>query len=372
MIHTMEILKELNFEEINAVFRKESALRDRFDKIIFRLKEQKIERDVISVSIRHSEQEPCVTGWKQTRIVRVRINHSSYKYYMVIKIEPRVILKEARTVELFQSAPENVEELKRMFAIYMERFIPDSTSDMRDLSKWRCNRIDYAVMFTFSNEQERDLFLMLTKRTSRFVRSERKRINGLPLKEQSTGEGNKSWKLIFYDKAKQIREVYHQIPREVKENLLEEATISIRYEIQFRRNKVRGIKKNMNLVNIIDFLDEDLSQKYLLEQYGKSVGTGDFYSLSEARSMVMGSNYSEKKKKRFCDILELVANAKGIANAEYKYSNAAFDGKKIVKGCKKTFFNYCKELNNPVTIPVRKVKEFPKLENPIRQLTCLK
>lgn len=142
-----------------------------------------------------------------------------------------------------------------------------------------------------------------------------------------------------YDKGEQLKE--NDLPCED-----ERANYTIRFEVQCYYNKVyRIMKKNqLSKQGFSHFLREDISQNELLKYFKKTIGFGDYYTLSKAKGIIEGKRMQPRQKEALIRTLELVSYKRGI----WKAKVAVEDSKEFDKCIKKLH-----ELGiNPVTIPM--------------------
>lgn len=148
-----------------------------------------------------------------------------------------------------------------------------------------------------------------------------------------------------YDKGEQMRE----------NSLLcedERADYTIRFEVQCYYNKVyRIMKKNqLSKQGFSQFLRDDLSENELLKYFKKTIGFGDYYTLSKAKGIIENKKMQKRLKEALIETLELVSNKRGI----WKAKESVEDRKEFDKCIKKLH-----ELGiNPVTIPITEGIDF--------------
>ncbi|OPH60305.1 hypothetical protein BC351_17560 [Paenibacillus ferrarius] len=126
----------------------------------------------------------------------------------------------------------------------------------------------------------------------------------------------------------------------------ERANYTIRFEVQCHYNKVyRIIKSNaLSKQGFSQFLREDISDNELHKYFKKTIGYGDYYTLSKAKELVQNKRLQPKMKEALIETLELVNDRRGIWKAKEKVS----DNKEFDKRIKKLH-----EIGvNPVTIPI--------------------
>ena len=365
MIHTFSLIQSLDLDQLDDII-----VRLHFDQIecaqLFGNERfQTVHR---FLSTNHQEN-----GIKDFFVLRRDDDQTGYPlYFAIVEIEPLVMLLGARTVDLFRAHPYNVAQLQERFHVIMGEYIP--VSWFSSLNSWNCRRIDYTFNFRFDRIQDKQFFLYLTKKTSRHGRRQSKRISSLKINAQSTAEGNDSVKLMFYDKCRQIDETYNNLPPHQKLELMHAAENIVRFEVQCKKGRVLTLQRKYRFPNrnIIHFLNEDIAQEILLDEYIKSVGRGNFFSLYWAKKEIDKSNFSAPKKLHLVQLLQLIAQARHVSIAKDQFIAGTRIKRTdiVVKGSDATFRHYLRDLAelgiNPILIPKeRKVTHF---SNPIEQL----
>lgn len=298
-------------------------------------------------------------------------------FFLKLKIEPQMMLEGRRTIKLFCSTPENIAALEDSFHDAITHFISyEEFPDFVRLPYWNCNRIDYTRNIRFEAEEDANLFLRLSKRTSRYLRRRPVQLDR-PDPEQSTAEINKSSKVIFYKKKKQIQEVYEGIPQEDMQRLLDDAEGLIRYEVQCKGGKVSSLMKSRNFESrsIINFLNEGLANDILYKSYCETIGPGDFMYLYMMEKVIKKSGYGTRLKNSLIKMEHLIAQSRSIAQGKVNFIGGDYNvkGLGIVGGTEVTFRSHLDKMAginiNPYPIPKDWVKRKEKiLANPIDQI----
>lgn len=365
MIHTFSLIQSLGLEQL--------------DYLIERLHFDQLERDRLFGNERFqtvhrffsSPHQEC--GIKDFFVLRRDDELTGCPmFFAILEMEPMVMLLGARTVDLFKADPYNVAQLKARFQAIMEQYLPNRW--FSSLDSWNCRRVDYTFNFRFDRIQDKLLFLDMTKKTSRHVRRQPKRIFTLKIFNQSTAEGNNSVKLLFYDKSRQIAETYNDLPISQQRELMLAAQNIVRFEVQCKKGRVLTLQRKYRFPNrnILHFLNEDIAQEILIDEYTKSVGRGNFFSLYWAKKEIDKSKFSSSKKLHMVQLLQLIAQARHVSIAREQF----IAGTRIkrtnitVKGSDSTFRHYLRDLAdlgiNPMLIP--KERKVTHLTNPIEQL----
>lgn len=365
MIHTMTLIQTLNLEQLEDIMER------------LRFNEQERNRlfgnERFQTVHRYLNNHNLENGIKDFFVLRRDDDQTGgIQYFAIIELEPLVMLIRTRTVDLFRATNDNVERLQERFHAVMEEFFPNS--HLASLDYWNCRRVDYTINLHFERIADKNLFLEMTKKTSRHVRKRPKKIWRLKINEQSTAEGNDSVKVLFYDKRKQIEETYTNMPIRQQRELMHAAKHIVRFEVQCKKGRVLTLQRKYHFPNrnILHYLNEEIAHALLLDEYIKSVSRGNFYSLYWAKKEIFASNFSEQKKQRLVYLLQLIAQARHVSIAKEQF----IAGKRIkrtnviVKGSEATFRQYLRDLEdinvNPMLIPKERKVTF--LLNPIGQL----
>ena len=370
IIHTFEIIQYTFDEE------KIKSILNSFGFPV--TKKQKLFRSNHSVALishKLSKTHECL-GIKKITVVRCSNGfQTSSMFYVILRIEPQMLLVHDRTIELFYCSDDNKKLLANEFHRAMNHFVDDASfPELVELRYWNCRRLDYSVNLHLKDKAIAELFIKIIKRTSKHVRRKDKRLP-YACKDQSAAEGNKSSKVMAYDKRKQIEEEYEGVSPAIMQRLLNEAEGVVRFELQMKKNKLRNImrKECLESRSIMNFLNEDLSRRYLLECYREMIGSGDFYSFYHASKIINESGYGQKKKKDLIQLLQGIAQARSIQNAEKQFISNGIHIKRtdsVVRGSKGTFYNRLnafEELGiNPVLI--MKDSKVKHIRNPINQI----
>ncbi len=131
----------------------------------------------------------------------------------------------------------------------------------------------------------------------------------------------------------------------------------IRFEVQCKPRKIidlnRHIKDNnyLRINKYDDFLSPAMCEKIIKYYFTRTIGLGDWYSLSYARQMIQLNHFNQNKEYRLIDALDAVNQCRGVSKAKKAIEQSPTASKDIRK-----FNDSLRELNklgiNPVTIPV--------------------
>ncbi len=334
-------------------------------KTIYSSKMFKLARDFFDDSdiekLRQGEKVSCKWYEDYPGLHEITAMHKGEDYYLLnLTVEPQSLILGEYTVSLFDATSQSNQALREAFSKAINEIAGSALPN--NIDRWYTARIDYAINLECSNV---DLYVQLAKRGKDPYRYQEK-VN----RPGSSYRECKSTKLNFYDKEDQISKKYNNVPR-IQQELLQEAEDVYRIEVQCRQySKLLQIKKKYNLrdMKVTSFLNADVAYNVVVDYYGKVIGPGDYYSLSEAKKKIDSTGWRRKKKENIYNWLCLIAQARSVSKARKQF----ILGKKlknkdsVVKGSYTSFNNYvkaCREINlNPVTIPQR--WGFKKLSNP--------
>ncbi len=379
-IHTVEIIKRLP-EYIMTDRRQKYELLSPFNFTDCDLIELRCSPRTKSI-VQDLTKEYHHLGIEKVKILKV-VSQDNYKsYYIILRINPEMIITQQRILDIYRPSEENNQELIDCFREGMDLF-RDSLGlherlEFNDLSSWNCRRIDISFDFMFPSQTEKDLFCRLTNRTSKCSRRTPVQIKGKKKFEQSTAERNKSSKVIIYDKNKEIKEHYENVPDDERYRFQWVLGRRIRFEYQCLKNKVESLKNTNEFDDrsIIRYLDEDFVRKTLRKVYEQVVGLGDFHYYYDAEK-ILEEHFSDCLKDNIYKFMRLVGMKRSLAKAKTAFTSKdgyiLKDGTKV-KGTLATYYSYLRELRllnlNPVIIPKNWAAnvQIHSLRNPIWQL----
>ncbi len=331
-------------------------------------------------------------GIKYFQMTKCMYEEQCIGYSFTIRMEPWLFITQKESIDLFFCSSENIDALTALFKTFMIQYVRGTGYDyLAELSVWNCRRIDYTHNIHFDDKLGADTFYKLSKRTSLHRRTAVKRRKDEKKFAQSTAEGNRSNKSIFYDKRAQIEEDYAGMDSDDLDDLMESAENVIRYELQCYKGKVSTIMRKYKLKDrsIIRFLDECIANDLLFKQYEASIGYGDFYELYRAKSRIMhyegelskGQRITPGMREKLVQFMQLVADTRSLEVARqcFPEGRTIKNSNIFVQGSDNTFLGRIKDLAamgiNPVAIPRGRSKrneagevldEYPKyLRNPI-------
>ncbi len=344
-----------------------------------------VNKSTISLSAKH----PC-TGINRITVRRIcsadHINKKSNTavinifFYVYLDINPRSMLdkEDVYTVDLYKAGQESNMALEQCFYEIMDGFLGSNFSDLKNIRRWKVKRVDYTFNFEFVKEDEFDIFYSLTHKTSKLLRTKRKKVPGEKEMEQSYAEGNGSYKTMFYDKRKEIETTYNQDDYRYLP-LLSDSYNVCRFEHQAKQRDLKNIydKYHLNGKDIMYYLNAHIAREVLLDRYMKMVGEGDFYCREEAKKIIREKVKSTTMQNRLIRTLQLIAQARHVDVARRQFvEGTQIKGEYgyMITGSNKTFQSYLGKLQklgiNPVLITddLRKRTGYTHLLNPICQI----
>lgn len=228
-----------------------------------------------------------------------------------------------------------LEEVKKIFAEKVKKI----HTSLPRLDYWTINRIDYAVNINTPYVEE---YIKLFQRGDKPTNFKELYCSKSKTRKQLDGSFylfNDSVTINFYNKENE--RLSQNFNKDGAKDLL-------RLEIQCKKPKTNTLKaKNkFDSRHLEHYLSQEISYQQLEYYYNKTIGTGDYYKLSEAIRIVQESNYTSKTKEKLTEVLRAVSRYRSIwkAREESQYNSSCFN-------------RYLKKIRvlgvNPVTIPSR-------------------
>lgn len=228
-----------------------------------------------------------------------------------------------------------LEEVKKIFAEKVKKI----HTSLPRLDYWTINRIDYAVNINTPYVEE---YIKLFQRGDKPTNFKELYCSKSKTRKQLDGSFylfNDSVTINFYNKENE--RLSQNFNKDGAKDLL-------RLEIQCKKPKTNTLKaKNkFDSRHLEHYLSQEISYQQLEYYYNKTIGTGDYYKLSEAIRIVQESNYTSKTKEKLTEVLRAVSRYRSIwkAREESQYNSSCFN-------------RYLKQIRalgiNPVTIPIR-------------------
>ena len=236
-----------------------------------------------------------------------------------------------------------LEEVKKVFTEKMQKI----HTDLPRLDYWTINRIDYAVNINTPYVEE---YIKLFQRADKPRNFKELYCSKSKTRKQLEGSFylfNDSVAINFYNKENE--RLSQNFNKDGAKDLL-------RLEVQCKKPKTNTIKAKNGFDSryLEHYLSQEISCQQLEYYYNKTIGSGDYYKLSEAIKIVQESNYTHKTKEKLIGILRAVSKHRCIwkAREESEYNSSCFN-------------RYLKQIRalgvNPVTIPAR--WSIPNLKN---------
>ena len=334
--------------------------------------------DSVTIKCDLTHQHPNL-GIESVSITKTPDREINALYYITIRINPQLLITKHRTIELFSPSAANNLLLFRAFREAMSIF--DNNYYSTNICHWYCARLDMTHDFRFETSEQAGLFMDMVHRSSRYIRRRgRVSVENLDLYNQSAAEANKSYKIICYDKQKEIRDTFQGVPDEEMNILLSQAENIIRYEIQCEKNKISYIKKSNNFDSrsIWNYLNEDIIHQNLQKAFRETVGEGDFCDDSRVQQLLDNSDMRQSMKTNLYNFMCLLSQAGDLAEGKELFlegSTIFVDGEEVsVHGSLPTFYNRIKKLKelgiNPIMIPEAWATKYniQELSNPYHDL----
>lgn len=277
-------------------------------------------------------------GFTSITLISKKIN-CKYTYNfmkMEITLNPLKLI-DANKLDVLSN--EQLPEVKEAFFRKMQ----EVNTSLPRLEHWTIDRIDYAINIITPYIKE---YIKLFQRGDKPWNFDE--LYSIVSKARKQPEGSfylmsKSVNINFYDKESE----------RLKQNFnIDGAKNLLRLEVQCKKPKTNTIKAKNSFVStqLGHYLNPKISDELIKYYYNKTIGTGDYYKLSEAIKIVQGSHYRPRTKKRLIEVLKAVNRHRSIwkAKEKSKYNNICFN-------------RYLRQIRkfgvNPVTIPMRwKVK----------------
>ncbi|WP_040191080.1 hypothetical protein, partial [Clostridium culturomicium] len=281
-------------------------------------------------------------GFTKVQLTNKKIN-SKYKYnfmQITITLNPVKLLRGNKldVIEL-----DRVEEFKELF----DEEVKKIHESLPRLDYWVINRIDYAININTPYVKE---YIKLFQRADKPRSFKELYCSHAKIRKQKEGSFylyNDSVAINFYDKESE----------RLSQNFnLDGAKDLLRLEVQCKKPKTNSIKTKEGFAtrHLKHYLSQDLSSEILDHYYNKTIGTGDYYKLTEAIKMVKESKHTSKTQEKLIGVMKAVSKHRSIwkAREQSEYNPSCFN----------LYLKKIRELGiNPVTIPLR--WEINKLKN---------
>lgn len=273
-------------------------------------------------------------GLTYIRLTNKEVN-SKYKYNFMqisITVNPAKLIGSGQ-LEVMRSY--DIEKVSKTFTKEIEKI----HSGLPTFEYWIVNRIDYAINIETSYVNE---YIKLFQRGDKPKSFKELYCGKAKMRKQQEGSlylFNNSVTINFYNK--ESERLNQNFNKDGAKDLL-------RIEVQCKKPKINTLKtkNNFEYRMLGYYLSEEISNQQLGNYYNKIIGTGDYYTLSEAIRMIEDSNYTPKSKEKLIEVIKSVSKHKSIweARQRSKYTSSSFN----------RYLNQIRMLNiNPVTIPER-------------------
>lgn len=256
-----------------------------------------------------------------------------YKFMQITIILNPVKLITKNKLEVIKM--DHLEEVKKIFGKEVQKI----HTSLPRLEHWIINRIDYAVNINTPYVEE---YIKL------FQRADKPRsFNELYCSKSKTRKQLDGSFYLFNDSVS--INFYNKEHERLSQNFNKDgAKDLLRLEVQCKKPKTNTIKSKNRFESrhLEHYLSQEISYQQLEYYYNKTIGSGDYYKLSEAIKMVQKSNYTWKTKDKLIEILRAVSRHRSIWRAR--------EESKFNKNCFNRYLKKIRELGvNPVTIPSR-------------------
>lgn len=261
-----------------------------------------------------------------------------------VLLNPNMLIQSTTVDEVPLIAARFNEQLQIIFGGF-HRYLPS-------FNQWICKRIDYCAD-------------VITEHVSDYIRLfQRAKVPNRHFEAKNKLEGSayamcSSMTLNFYNKQDELikRRTVRNDTRITDEHIRAAEGI-LRVEVQCERNKTNYMKQREGFSNkcVEHFLDPRLAKETILNYYDKTIGSGDFYSLYEARKIINRARIRQDSKQALYETLDLVSQVRRMDAARKQYMEGVIlEGKGPLQGSGETFDRNVKKLRslgiNPVTIP---------------------
>lgn len=338
MVHTIEISKELTFQELEELVSRIG--RRKYAEYLY----IEVPARSMATGINYVAKKvlyPRIYGIDNLTFKRTidvvsngdgTIDILNAHYYVTLAINPLNMIKPSNIyrIDLFRCSKKNVRLLSKRFRSIISNLLG---YEYGSLSEWKARRVDYTANLGFNTEEEKKAFYKIVHKSSLYSRTSRKYIKDIDLEDQSAAEGNKGYKTLFYDKSEEIEEHFKDGSR--KNALLKRSRYTIRMEHQCYYGELNKIRDRHQFRNksIVRYLREDIAVEFLTERYRKMVGEGDFYSLDSAVRKIEESSLTKLRKRRVIQYLHEVNDNGGTMkkakhNIARRFSVSTFRSRK--------------------------------------------
>lgn len=340
MIHTMSLHHQISIKLYKQI--KDDLYNTKGTRLYLRV-------DIKKKTVTHSE---LVTHYYSsqgigtlvlTETIKPGVNYHSIE---IEKFNPSKLLGKDNRNDLMQQA--DILQVHNKFT----ELVQSINSKLPEFISWKPKRIDYSVNIITPDVA---LYIELFQRCNQPNKYYKAPKSKIDYKRRQLDNSlyliTKGFSLNFYNKEEEV------IASGYDQKQIDDAKDILRIEVQCEKSKIYNLKKNNDDIistELFNFIGLDLAREVLTDYYDKTIGSGDYYSLNEAKKIINAQlDITDSMKKKLIDHLKYINNYKSI-----------YEAKKALKN-NPLFNDYLKRIRalniNPVIIP--RSKKIPFLAN---------
>lgn len=275
------------------------------------------------------DEAPEVSGIDEVSVVRSQRGSRKYHgiqfetYTVYIRLEPLTLINGEKHIDLFRCSPENIQKLQEEFRAAMVSYLrldgtPSPLNETTELPTWNAQRVDYTHDIKLRTHDEVLALMNLCKLSHTYndciAGSKYAPIHRRGTSMSTYGKhfyeppcfGNKTWEISIYDKQSQItskKATYTERGADdLYEELVAEAQNVLRIEYRRLNEGTKNGSTKFSSRNIMQFLSEDVAEKWFHEVYAATIGYEPFYILDYQLQLKIASAYPLAKDERAKDI----------------------------------------------------------------------
>ena len=225
--------------------------------------------------------------------------------------------------------------------------------DLPEFLNWKLDRLDYSTNVRTSNVPLYIELLQRSDQPSKYYKPPKSASGKREQRDNSLYLSTKSFSLNFYNKQGEV------IDRGQDPKHIADAKDILRIEVQCNRAKLNSLKQkyttHITTTEVRQFITTDLAREVLLNYYDQTIGSGDYYTLDEAKKIIEAqSDITDSKKLKLVGHIEKINKYKNLWEAKQAFGNNPLFN---------TYLKQIRELGiNPVIIPRRKgISSLPNL-----------
>ncbi|WP_019911542.1 hypothetical protein [Paenibacillus sp. HW567] len=319
MVHTMEIVFPITDEEL------------------FWDIEEWLNLDVSRGVYENTYYSP--NGFREIRLIHYTLDTGLTYRAIEILLNPKLLLNPEMLIQSTTMA--EIPLVPEAFDRRLRTIFGNLSEALPTFNHWNCKRIDLCTDLVIENVDEYTQLFQHSRTPNRHF----------TLHNEFVGSAyytSRSLIVNIYNKENETEKRLKNEHTTIRIEHLEEARNILRIEIQCRGNKINYIKRKEGLPDkrIEHFLNAQLAESILLTYFDRSVGLGDFYSLSYARRRVRQLVRQKRTQDNLIGMLRLVKDAGSVDAAKEQF---------MLTASKEVFNRRVKALGNlginPVTIP---------------------